>query len=91
MNGFHSQDIYQRGFVVDNKSATGLNVRDKDRKDLEGSIDSKSMVLNLSASQEYIKYTWFLTFTANQKDNPRLCHLHKWKNSMEWTKNIENY
>ena len=91
MNGFHSQDIYQRGFVVDNKSATGLNVRDKDRKDLEGSVDSKSMVLNLSASQEYIKYTWFLTFTANQKDHPGLCHLHKWKNSLEWTKNIEHY
>ena len=77
INGFHSRDIYQRGFVVDNKSATGLNLRDKDRKDLEGSVDSKLMVLNLSASQEYIKYTWFLTFTANQKDHPGLCHLHK--------------
>ena len=49
------------------------------------------MVLNLSASQECIKYTWFLTFTAYQQDHPGLCHLYKWKNSMEWTKNVENY
>ena len=41
MNGFHSQNIYQRGFVVDNKIVTGLNFQDKDRKDLEGSVDSK--------------------------------------------------
>ena len=68
-----------------------MSVRDQDHTKLSGSIDSRKMVLNLSASQKYVKYTWFLTFTANQRDHPGLLHLHEWKNSTEWTKNILNY
>ena len=49
------------------------------------------MVLNLAASQKYIKYTWFLIFTANQSEHPGLSHLHQWKNSSKWTKNIPDY
>ncbi len=40
---------------------------------------------------KYIKYTWFLTFTANQSEHPGLLYLHEWKNSMKWTKNIPSY
>ena len=49
------------------------------------------MVKNLSASQKYIKYTWFLTFTANHSAHPGLKFLHHWKSSMEWTKYVPNY
>ena len=49
------------------------------------------MVRNLSASQKYIKYTWFLTFTANHSAHPGLNFLHKWKTSKEWTKHVPNY
>ena len=42
-------------------------------------------------SQQCVKYTWFLLFTANQSDHPGLAHLHAWKDTMEWTKNIPKY
>jgi hypothetical protein len=29
--------------------------------------------------------------TCNQKEHPGLAHLHDWKNSMKWTKNIADY
>ena len=91
MNKCHSRDIFERGFVVDNKSAYGMSVRDQDHTKLNGSVDSRKMVLNLSASQKYVKYTWFLTFTANQREHPGLSHLHEWKNSTNWTKKIRGY
>ena len=87
----HSRDIFERGFVVDNRSAIGMKVREKDHTKLDGSVDSRKMVRNLSASQQYIKYTWFLTFTANQSEHPGLEHLHLWKNSMKWLKNLKNW
>lgn len=64
LGNHHSRDVFQRGFVVDNKSAFGMTVRDKGHTQLAQSVDSRKMVLRLSASQKYIKWTWFLTFTA---------------------------
>ena len=57
MNKCHSRDIFERSFVVDNKSAYGMSVRDQDHTKLNGSVDSRKIVLNLSASQKYVKYT----------------------------------
>ena len=68
-----------------------MSIRDKNHTKLSGSVDSRKMVLNLAASQKYIKYTWFLTFTANQSEHPGLSHLHQWKNSSKWTKHIPDY
>ena len=91
MSKCHSRDIFERGFVVDNKSAYGMSVREQNHTKLSGSVDSRRMVMNLASSQKYIKYTWFLTFTANQSEHPGLSHLHEWKNSSKWTRNIPNY
>ena len=91
MNQCHSRDIFERGFVVDNSSSYGMSIRDKDNTKLSGSVDSRKMVLKLASSQKYIKYTWFLTFTANQSEHPGLSHLHEWKNSSNWQKNIPEY
>ena len=49
------------------------------------------MLQNLSSSKKYIKYTWFLTFTANQSEHPGLSHLHEWKTSMNWSSNMYNF
>ena len=49
------------------------------------------MVQNLSSPQNYIKYAWFLTFTANQSEHPGLSHLHEWETSMNWSSNIDNF
>ena len=42
---------------MDNKSAFGMSVRDKGHTQLSQSVDSRKMVLNLAASQKYVKYT----------------------------------
>ena len=86
LNCYYYQDLFERGFVVDNKSSIGLGVRDEGNSTLYESVDSKNMVRNLSTSQKYIKYTWFLTFTANQSGYLGLHFLHRWKTSKEWTK-----
>ena len=91
LNKYHSRDVFQRGFVVDDKSNSGMSIRDKGTSELAESIDSRQMVQNLSASQQYIKYTWFLTLTANQREHPGISHLHHWKSSMKWTRNIKNF
>ena len=91
MNNYHSRDVFRRDFVVDNKSPNGIELGQSNQSNLTGSVDSRKMVLNLSASQEYIKYSWFLTFTANHSEHPGLSHLHCWKNSMNWTSKIRNY
>ena len=87
----HSRDVTERGFVVDTKSSTGLSVRNKGESILSDSIDSHQMVRSLSASQEYIKYDLFLTFTCCQKDHPGTCNLFQWKSSKEWAYSIPEY
>ena len=89
LNNNHSRDVLEREFVVDNKSPCGVGVHDKASSTLSGSVDSKRIVINLSASQKYIKYTWFLTFTANHSAHPGLHFLHKRKTSKEQT--LPNY
>ena len=91
LNKHHSRDVFEIGFVVDNKSDSGMSVRDKGKSELAGSINSRQMVQNLSPSQKYIKYTWFLTFTSNQSEHPGLSHLHEWKTSMNWSSNMDNF
>mmetsp|Transcript_10982 Transcript_10982/g.23263 ORF Transcript_10982/g.23263 Transcript_10982/m.23263 type:complete len:127 (+) Transcript_10982:3509-3889(+) len=91
MSTSHSRDIFERGFVADNKSACGMSVPEQDHTKLAGSVDSRKMMMNLSASQKYIKWTWFLTFTANQREHLGLAHLHEWKRSNEWKKKIPGF
>ena len=72
LNNNHSRYLFQRIFDVDNKSTCGLSTREKGHTDLSGSVGSRKMVPNLAASQNYIKYAWFLTFTANHSEHPGL-------------------
>ncbi len=77
--------------MVDMKSSTGLSVRNKEESIVSDSIDSHQMVRSLSASQEYINYDLFLTFTFFQKDHPGTCNLFQWKSSKEWAYSIPEY
>ena len=79
LNTCHSRDIFKRRFVVYDNIAVGMTIRDKYSFDLLESIESRQMVLNLSSFQNYLKYTWFLIFTANHSKHPGLAHLHEWK------------
>eukprot|EP00957_Ditylum_brightwellii_P179010 13635512-Ditylum_brightwellii.AAC.1 len=91
LNSNHSCDVFQRGFVVDNKSSSGVAVREKGHTNLSECVNSQKMVMNLSMSPKYIDWTWFLTFTLNKKEHPGLAHIHEWKNYMDWTKYIPGY
>ena len=88
MNNVHSRDVFERGFTVDDKSTTGMAVREKGETNLSEAVDSSKMVMNLSRSQKHVDWDWFLTFTLNQKEHPGTAHHWEWKNSMEWTKQV---
>ena len=66
-------------------------MREKGHTNLAECVDSQKMVMNLAMSQKYIDWTWFLTFTLNQKEHPGLFHIHEWKSSMKWMSNIPGY
>jgi hypothetical protein len=87
-----SRHVSELGFVVDTKSSTGLSVRNKGESALSNSVDSHQMVRSLCASQEYIKFDMFLTFTCSQKDFPGTFNLFHWKSSKElWASSIPDY
>jgi len=46
---------------------------------------------SLCASQQYIKFDIFFTFTCAQKDFPGTSNLHHWKSSKEWESSIPDY
>ena len=61
LNTCHSRDNFQRRFVVDEKSAVGMNIRDKSSFDLLESIESCQMILNLSSSKNISNTHGFLS------------------------------
>lgn len=85
------QDLSERGFKVDDTSASGLGVQEKGSFSLNESVDSRHKVLNLSTSQRYVIYTWFLTLTCNQSMFPGVGHLHDWKNAGKWKELIKDF
>ena len=88
MNRHHSRDVYDKGFVVDSASRTGMTVRDTGSTGLSESVDSHKMVLNLARSQKYIDWSLFYTDTANQSERPGLHGLHSWLRSMAWSEEL---
>ncbi|KAL7538852.1 hypothetical protein ACHAXR_012264, partial [Thalassiosira sp. AJA248-18] len=91
--GIDSRLISRRGFVVDVKSRNGISVRDDDNSKvtLNESVDSHQAALDLAATQPYLDFDWFLTFTCNQAQHPGIKHLHEHKEGMSWTKFIPGY
>ena len=86
--GIDSRLINRHGFVVDVKSKHGLSIRggtDEGTK-LKESVDSHQAALDLAATQPWIDFDIFFTFTANHAEHPGIKHLYEWKESMEWTK-----
>ncbi|KAL7539846.1 hypothetical protein ACHAXR_009663, partial [Thalassiosira sp. AJA248-18] len=90
-SGIDSRIISRNGFVVDVKSKNGITARGKDETTLKESVDSHQAALDLAATQPFVSFDWFLTFTCNQSEHPGICHLHKYKESLEWTQKIPQY
>lgn len=75
-----SRQIISRGFQVDPDSKIGLlKARNDTQSRLTESVDSQTLVRGLSASQEFIKWDLFETFTSNHSLTPGVCFLHDWK------------
>ena len=89
--GIDSRLISRNGFIVDVKSKNGISTRAKDQSALMESVDSHQAALDLAATQPYVGFDWFLTFTCNQAEHPGISHLHAHKESMKWTKHIPEY
>ena len=70
---------------------TGLRIDGKNDSYLSGSMDSKMLVRNLCASQEFHKMTYFLTFTCNQATHFGVQVIKNWIDSGEWKKHYPNW
>ena len=82
-NQTHSKLIVNRGLICKTNS-TGLRIHDKDDSALSGSMDSKKIVRDLSASQEYHPIIFFLTFTCNKSKHFGLKKIKNWIDSVLW-------
>ena len=58
------QLIIERGLTISNDEKKNLQVCGSNDLAILGSVDSKHMVENLCTSQKYVKWSYFLTFTA---------------------------
>ena len=90
-SGIDSRLATRSGFKVSTTTSSGLTLGDHDQSGLTESLDSGQGAMNLAAAAEAHGMDLFLTYTPNQKDHPGLCHLHMWKESKEWTKDLRYY
>ena len=79
--------VIRRGLTVDENSGE-LGLRGSGDSSMLESFDSKAMVRNLCASQQYHAMTHFLTFTCNMKKHFGTKVIKEWIDSNEWQKNI---
>ncbi len=86
-----SRQIINRGFQVDANSPLGLRSRNSEHSTLTECVDSQEMVRGLSASQKYIRWGWFITFTQNQSETPGLNFIHHWKRLGLWKRHFPGY
>ena len=82
--------IIRRGLTVDENSGE-LGLRGSGDSSMLESFDSKAMVRNLCASQQYHSMTHFLTFTCNMKKHFGTKIIKEWIDSNEWQKNIPHF
>ena len=68
-----------------NTSVGGLDLRCKDDSNFIYSVDSRQMVRNLCASQEYFQWDIFLTFTCNMRKHFCTKPICEWLDYNEWT------
>ena len=67
-----------KGLTVGKDKYGSLGVRNKNDSSLLGSIVSKQMVKNLCTSQKFIKWDYFLAFTASKSQHFGLKIIRQW-------------
>ena len=83
--------VINRGLTTSKDKYGNLGVRSTNDSSLLGTVDSKQMVKNLCTSQKYIKWDYFLTFTANQSCHFGLKKIKQWLKSKGWTHTYTRY
>ena len=83
--------IVERGLTVPNEKGDCLGVRGSKDSELLGSVDSKQMVKNLCTSQKKVKWSYFLTYTANHTHHFGLKKIRDWINKKGWSDSYPNY
>jgi len=91
MSGLDSRDFKRKGFRVSPSSENGIELGEGDDSKLNQSLDSTQAARNLAAGSQYVGFDVFVTLTLNASKHPGVCHLYKWKESMGWTKHVENW
>ena len=89
--GIDSRLATRAGFKVCTSSSSGLQLGDYNATEINQSLDSGQGAMNLAAAADKIRFDLFVTYTCNQSNHPGICHLHRWKESKEWTKQIKDY
>ena len=74
--------------TVDENKSGELGLRGTGDSSMLESFDSKAMVRNLCASQEYHTMSHFLTFTCNMKKHFGTKIIKQWIDSNEWQKKL---
>ena len=82
--------IIDRGLTF-SKDNNNIKLRGSNDSELLGSVDSKEMVKNLCTSQSHIKWSYFLTFTANHTRHFGLRKIRKWITEKRWKDSFPNY
>ena len=89
-NSEDTRVMIRRGVTV-NKESGDLGLRGSGDSSLLDSFDSKQMVRNLCASQQYHTMTHFLTFTCNMKKHFGTKVIKNWIDGNKWKKKIPNF
>ena len=82
---------HRKGMTSSNTAAGGLDLHGKDDSSFLHSIDSRQMVKNLCASQEYFQWDVFLTFTCNMRRHFGTKPIREWLDDNEWTKHYPDW
>ena len=82
---------HRKGMTSSSTAAGGLDLRGKDDSSFLHSIDSRQMVRNLCASQEYFQWDVFLTFTCNMRKHFGTKPIREWLDHNEWTNHYPHW
>ena len=83
--------ILNRGLTVGEDKVGGLGMRGTKDSALEGTIDSSYICKGLCASQKYIKWSHFATYTDNQKKHFGTAPIREWIDRKGWSKSYPDY
>lgn len=89
--GIDSRLATRAGFKVSTTSSSGLELGEYNQSELNETLDSGQGAMNLAAASDVLNFDLFVTYTCNQSSHPGICHLHKWKESKKWTKQVKDY